>query len=69
MEAEPTEAFALHDDRVEEVIAAISKGAADRAWCTRWAVDDSLRWDSERQVWVAEDGFAYAMPNEAQKVG
>jgi len=44
---------------VEEVIAAISRGAAEKAWCTRWEVDDSLRWNHERQVWVAEDGFAF----------
>jgi hypothetical protein len=23
-----------------------------------------LRWDKERQVWVARDGFAYALPEE-----
>jgi hypothetical protein len=23
-----------------------------------------LRWDNERQVWVAADGFAYALPEE-----
>src|SRR5215217_956507 len=34
---------------VEEVIAAISRGAAEKAWCTRWEVDDSLRWNHERQ--------------------
>jgi hypothetical protein len=62
LEVEPPEAYSLHEERVEEVIAAISKGAADKAWCTKWDVDDGLRWDNERQVWVAADGFAYALP-------
>jgi hypothetical protein len=59
LEAESSEAFEAHEQRVEEVIAAISRGAADRAWCTRWEVDYGLRWDHERQVWTAADGFAY----------
>ena len=60
LEAEPPEAFELHEERVEEVISAISRGAAEKAWCTRWEIDDSLRWDPDRQVWAAQDGFAYA---------
>jgi len=59
LEAEPSLAYTLHEARVEEVIAAISRGAADKAWCTRWEIDDSLRWDPERQVWEASDGFAF----------
>jgi hypothetical protein len=62
LEVEPPEAYSLHEERVEEVISAISRGAADKAWCTRWETDHSLRWDPERQVWVAADGFAYALP-------
>jgi hypothetical protein len=27
--------------------------------CTRWEIDDTLRWNRERQVWAASDGFAY----------
>jgi hypothetical protein len=61
LEAEPPEAYSLHEERVEEVIAAISKGAADKAWCTRWEVDDALRWDHKRRVWTAQDGFAYEL--------
>jgi len=59
LEAEPPEAYSLHEEHVEEVMAAISRGAADRAWCSRWEIDDSLRWDPERQVWEASNGFAY----------
>ena len=62
LEVEPPEAYSRHEERVEEVIAAIARGAADRAWCTRWEVDRGLRWDHKRQVWVAEDNFAYALP-------
>jgi hypothetical protein len=62
METESPGAYSLHQERVEEVISAISSGAADRAWCTRWEVDHGLRWDHKRQVWVAEDNFAYALP-------
>ena len=64
LEVEPPEAYSLHEERVEEVIAAISKGAADKAWCTRWEVDRGLRWDSDHQVWIAADGFTYALPDE-----
>jgi hypothetical protein len=59
LEAESSEAFEAHEVRVEEVITAISRGAADSAWCSRWDVDHGLRWDHERQVWTAADGFAY----------
>jgi hypothetical protein len=50
--------------RIEGLISAIARGAADRRWCTRWEVDHGLRWDKECQVWVARDGFAYAWPEE-----
>jgi len=59
LEIEPPEAYEAHEERVEEVIAAISRGAADKAWCSRWEVDHGLRWDHKRQVWIAEDGFAF----------
>jgi hypothetical protein len=62
LEAPPDEAYSLHEERLEEVITAISRGAADRAWCTRWEVDRGLRWDHERRVWTAEDNFAYSLP-------
>ena len=68
LEAELPKAYSLHEERVEEVIAAISRGAADRAWCTRWEIDDSLRWDPERGVWEALDGFAYELPSEGEGV-
>jgi hypothetical protein len=60
----PPEAYSVHEERVEGLISAIARGAADRRWCTRWEVDHGLRWDKERQVWVARDGFAYALPEE-----
>jgi hypothetical protein len=62
LEVPPAEAYSLHEERVEEVIAAISSGAADKAWCTRWEVDYGLRWDYKRRVWTTQDGFAYELP-------
>jgi hypothetical protein len=59
LEAEPSEAYEAHEERVEEVISAISRGAADKAWCSRWEVDRGLRWDHAREVWVSEDGFSF----------
>ena len=52
---------ALHAqrERVEEVLATISAGAADRLWSMRYEIDDGLLWDRDRQVWYSiEDGFA-----------
>jgi hypothetical protein len=65
LEVEPPEAYSPHEERLEEVISAISRGAAYRLWCTRWEVDRGLMWDNKRRVWVAADGFAYA-PSEVR---
>jgi hypothetical protein len=48
-----------HRERVEQVMRTISRGAANRAWSTRYEADYGLRWDPEREVWTAADGFAY----------
>jgi hypothetical protein len=48
-----------HRERVEVVLGAITQGAADRAWSMRYEADYGLRWDPEREVWTAGDGFAY----------
>ena len=61
LEVELPEAYDAHEERVEEVIEAICRGAAEKRWSTHWHVDDGLRWDSGRQVWVASDGFAYSV--------
>ena len=61
LEVELPEAYDAHEERVEEVIQVISRGAAEKRWSTHWHVDDGLMWDSERQVWVASDGFAYSV--------
>jgi hypothetical protein len=61
LEVELPEAYDAHAERVEEVIQVISRGAAEKRWSTHWRVDDGLRWDSGRQVWVASDGFAYSV--------
>jgi hypothetical protein len=49
-------------ERAKQVIRVLHAGAAEMAWSTRFEVDYGLRWDHERQVWVATDGFAYPMP-------
>jgi hypothetical protein len=59
LEVERPEAYAAHEERVEEVIQAISRGAAEKRWTIHWHVDDGLRWNDEREAWVAGDGFAY----------
>jgi hypothetical protein len=61
---DPNHRFALeaeraHRQRVEEVLAAIAKGAKEKMWSTRWEVDWGLEWDHERGAWVSPDGHAY----------
>ncbi len=59
LESSAQEATQAHRERVRAVLDAIARGAADMAWSTRFETDYGLRWDSERQVWTASDGFAY----------
>ena len=47
-----------HGQRVEEVLGAIAKGAAEKMWSTRWEVS-GLAWDHKRECWVDGDGHAY----------
>ena len=62
LESDPTTAERDHRQRVEEVLDAIGRGAAEKMWSVQWQLDYGLRWDHERQVWVAGDGFAYEAP-------
>ena len=64
LETPTDDADRVFRERVREVKEAIARGAADRAMCTRFETDYGLRWDHKRQVWVATDGFAYALPQE-----
>ncbi len=59
LESSAQEATQAHRERVRAVLDAIARGAADRAWSIRFETDYGLRWDRERQVWTASDGFAY----------
>jgi hypothetical protein len=43
--------------RVEEVLEAISKGAAEKMWSTYWQASE-LVWDHKRECWV--DGARHA---------
>jgi hypothetical protein len=53
-------------ERTEQVLDAIARGASQRMWSTRWELDYGLRWDHEREVWTAGDGFAYAVPERGE---
>jgi hypothetical protein len=59
LEFSAEDATSDHRERVRTVKEAIGKGAAEMAWSTRFETDFGLRWDHERQVWTARDGFAY----------
>jgi hypothetical protein len=59
LESSPVDAGRVHQERVEQVLEVIAKGAADRMWSTFWEVDYSLKWDPARGAWVTADGFAY----------
>ena len=59
LESAPEDATYDHRRRVMEILEAIARGCAEKAWSVRWEIDGDLRWDDERQVWVVEDGFAY----------
>jgi hypothetical protein len=59
LEAESFEAYARHEERVEEVLRVLHAGAAQMARSPRYEIDNSLRWDHERECWVDGDGHAY----------
>jgi hypothetical protein len=62
LEVPPSSAARAQQERAKLVRQVIARGAAELTWSTRYEVDYGLRWDHERQVWVATDGFAYAPP-------
>jgi hypothetical protein len=49
------------EERVELLREVLHRGAAEMALTTRYETDCGLRWDADREVWVATDDFAYAM--------
>jgi hypothetical protein len=59
LESPPDDAASHHRQRVDAVKSVIARGGADMAWCVHFETDYSLRWDNEREVWTARDGFAY----------
>ena len=65
----PYNAAHAQEERAKQVIRVLHAGAAEMAWSTRYEVDYGLRWDHERQVWVGEDEFAYAMPRAGSRYG
>jgi hypothetical protein len=65
LEVAPERAAHAQEERAKQVVRVLHAGAAEMAWSTRYEVDYGLRWDAEREVWIATDGFAYAMPERA----
>ena len=59
LEVPPEKAHRVQQQRAKEVIRVLHAGAAELAWSTQYVVDYGLEWDHERQVWSAEDGFAF----------
>jgi len=59
LESAEDDAAYHHMQRVEEVKGVLAKGATAMAWQTLFEVDYGLEWDSEREVWITSDGFAY----------
>jgi hypothetical protein len=48
--------------RAEQVMAVISRGAAEGRWSLLYEREESVRWDRRREVWVSRDGHAYSYP-------
>jgi hypothetical protein len=59
LEVPPEQAARAQEARAQKVLRVLHAGAAEMAWSTRYEVDYGLKWDHSRQVWAAEDGFAY----------
>jgi hypothetical protein len=59
LESSPHDAGYAHQRRIDEVKEAIVRGAAEKAWSTRFETDYGLRWDNDRQVWTGSDGHAF----------
>ena len=60
LEAPAERAARAQEERVKQVMRILHAGAAEMAWSTRYEVDYDLKWDPDREVWTASDGFAYA---------
>jgi hypothetical protein len=59
LEVPPERAAHAQEARAKQVIRVLHAGAAEIAWSTRYEVDYGLRWDADREVWVAADGFTF----------
>jgi hypothetical protein len=44
--------------RAEDVMRAISKGAAGMSWSLLFETEHNVRWDRRREAWITEDGAA-----------
>jgi hypothetical protein len=59
LEVPPEKAAYAQQERAKQVMRVLHAGAAEMAWSTCYVVDFGLKWNSDRRVWTAEDGFAY----------
>lgn len=59
LESSGHDAFRVRQGRVENVTAAIAKGAKEKMWSTYWEVDHGLVWNHARECWVDGDGHRY----------
>jgi hypothetical protein len=69
LESSPERATISQEERVELVREVLHRGAAEMALTTRYETDYGLRWDPDREVWVATDDFAYAAPEWRERGG
>ena len=59
LESPSEDALRDHRLRASQVKAVIAKGATEMAHSTRFETDHGLRWDHDREVWTATDGFPF----------
>jgi hypothetical protein len=60
----PAEAKRLHLQRAECVMQSITRGATEIKWSLFYEVEEQLKWDDRRALWVTHDGVAYEYPKK-----
>ena len=59
LESDPRDADYVYHQRVDEVLEALARGAAEKGWSTLFETDYGLKWDHKREVWTDSEGHAY----------
>jgi hypothetical protein len=49
----------VQQERVNDLMHVIAKGATDKLWHIRFEADYGLRWVPERQAWISTNGHLY----------